>query len=327
MASTRRGLKSGGDRGVTVTATETRGIRSQMAEDAPLSRIEKLALKFGEFTNEDPRGKWLQNRFLRGVSYPWVRAVIANRIFVEGLDKLMQLRPDTGVMLVSNHRSFFDQYCMLLACYMGPVPWAKALHFPVRSNFFYDQPLGVVVNAAIAGGSMYPPIFRQAERRKLNDEALDKMVDMLRRKGNVLGMHPEGTRGKGADPYTFLPAQPGVGKLALVAQPVVIPAFTLGIGNKFTEDVKQNFSKDARTKHAIITVYGDPVDYGDLLAEKPRPTLYKKTADRFMAEIKKLSEKEKQLRADIEGGTIRGDDPRWLGNRGAAKLYAFEGRP
>jgi 1-acyl-sn-glycerol-3-phosphate acyltransferase len=222
-----------------------------MAE-VPLSRIERLALRFAEASNIDPRGKWLQTRFLRGVSYLWVRAGLANRMLVEGLDDLMALHPETGVMLVSNHRSFFDQYAMLLACYMGPVHWSKRLFFPVRSNFFYDQPLGIVVNAAIAGGAMYPPIYRQSERRALNDEALDKMVDILRRPGNVLGMHPEGTRGKGEDPYAFLPAQPGVGKLALVAQPVVIPAFNLGLGNNIVEDVKLNFSKEARSKHAVL---------------------------------------------------------------------------
>jgi 1-acyl-sn-glycerol-3-phosphate acyltransferase len=296
-----------------------------MAEDVPLTRMEKLALRFGELTNEDPRGKWLQTRFLRGVSYVWVRAAIANRMFVDGLEDLMALRPDTGVMLVSNHRSFFDQYCMLLACYMGPVAWSKHLFFPVRSNFFYDQPMGLVINAAIAGGAMYPPIYRQAERRQLNDEALDKMVDILRRKGNVLGMHPEGTRGKGDDPYTFLPAQPGVGKLALVAQPVVVPAFILGLGNNIVEDIRLNFTKEARTTKAVITVFGDPIDYGDLLAEKPRPTLYKKTADRFMAEIKKLSEREKAIRADIVDGKITADDPRWLVNRRHGRLYAREG--
>ncbi len=297
-----------------------------MAEDLPLSRMERFAKRFGELTNDDPRGKWLQTRFLRGVSYVWVRAAIANRVFADGLEELMQLRPETGVMLVSNHRSFFDQYIMLLACYMGPVSWAKALYFPVRSNFFYDQPLGMFVNAAVAGGAMYPPIYRQAERRALNDDALDKMVEIVRRPGNVLGMHPEGTRGKGDDPYTFLPAQPGVGKLALVAQPMVIPAFNLGLGNNIVEDVGQNFRKDARRKHAVVTVFGKPIDYSDLLAEKPRPTLYKKTADRFMAEIKKLTQREKELRADIEAGRITEDDPRWLGNRNAGKLYAREGR-
>lgn len=297
-----------------------------MAEDVPLTRIEKLALKLGELSNEDPRGKWLQTRFLRGVSYVWVRAAIANRIFVEGLDEVMALRPETGVMLVSNHRSFFDQYCMLLACYMGPVPWAKALFFPVRSNFFYDHPAGMFLNAAIAGGSMYPPVFRQADRRKLNDEALDTMADIVRQPGNVLGMHPEGTRGKGEDPYKLLPAQPGVGKLALVAKPLVIPAFILGLGNNFFEDVRLNFGNEARTKYPIITVYGQPIDYSDFLAEKPRPTLYKKTADRFMAEIKKLSEREKELRADILAGRITPDDPRWVENRDFDKFYAREGK-
>lgn len=294
--------------------------------DAPLSRVERLAVRFAEFANEDPRGKWLQTRFLRGVSYVWVRAVIARRILVEGLDDLIALRPETGVMLVSNHRSFFDQYAMLLACYMGPAPWAKHLYFPVRSNFFYDQPLGVVVNAVVAGGAMYPPIFRQAERRALNDDALDRMVEIVRRPGNVLGMHPEGTRGKGPDPYKFLPAQPGAGKLALIARPVVIPAFIHGLGNDALDDIRANFSREARTSRAVVLVFGAPIDYSDLCVEKPRPTLYKKCADRLMIEVGKLAVRERELRADLAAGRIADDDPRWLTHRPVSPLYAREGR-
>lgn len=296
-----------------------------MAEtDAPLTRMERVALRFAELANNDPRGKWLQTRFLRGVSYVWVRAGIAERILADGLDELLDLRPETGIMLVSNHRSFFDQYIMLLACYMGQAPWSKHLYFPVRANFFYDSPLGMFVNAAVAGGAMYPPVYRQAERRQLNDEALDKMVEIVRTPGNVLGMHPEGTRGKGPDPYKFLPAQPGVGKLALVGQPVVIPAFILGLGNNILEDIRQNYTKGARRDHAVIIKFGKPIDYSDLLAEKPRPTLYKKCADRFMAEIKKLADGEKDLRRQINAGEISDDDPRWLNNKDISKLYAFE---
>jgi 1-acyl-sn-glycerol-3-phosphate acyltransferase len=263
---------------------------------------------------------------LRSVSYVWVRAAIARRILAEGLDDLLALRPATGVMLVSNHRSFFDQYAMLLACYMGPVPWSKRLFFPVRSNFFYDRPLGVAVNAAVAGGAMYPPIYRQSDRRALNDQALDRMVEIVRQPGNVLGMHPEGTRGKGPDPYTFLPAQPGVGKLALIAQPVVIPAFIHGLSNNVLDDIRANFTKHARGSRAIVTVFGAPIDYTDLCAEKPRPTLYKKCADRFMAEVGKLAAREKALRAELAAGTISDDDPRWLDNRPVSRLYAREGR-
>ena len=294
--------------------------------DVPLSHIERLAIRFAELANEDPRGKWLQTRFLRGVSYVWVRAGIARRMFVEGLDDLVALRPDTGVMLVSNHRSFFDQYVLLLACYMGPVPWAKRLYFPVRSNFFYDQPLGILVNAAVAGGAMYPPIYRQSERRALNDETLDRMVEIVRRPGNVLGMHPEGTRGKGPDPYTFLPAQPGVGKLALIARPVVIPAFVHGLSNNPLDDIRANFARDARGGRAVILVFGPPIDYADLCTEKPRPTLYKKCADRFMLEVGKLSQRERELRAQLVAGQISDDDTRWVDDRPISRLYAREGR-
>jgi 1-acyl-sn-glycerol-3-phosphate acyltransferase len=294
--------------------------------DVPLSRIERFAVRFAELANENPRGKWLQTQFLRGVSYVWVRAGIARRMLVEGIDDLLRLRPTTGVMLVSNHRSFFDQYAMLLACYMGPAPWAKRLFFPVRSNFFYDQPLGIVVNAVVAAGAMYPPIFRQSERRALNDDALDRMVELVRRPGNVVGMHPEGTRGKGPDPYTFLPAQPGVGKLALTAQPVVIPAFIHGLGNSVLDDIRANFGKDARGARAIIVVFGAPIDYSDLCAEKPRPALYKKCADRLMLEVGKLATREKALRVELAQGRITDDDPRWLDNRPMSRLYAREGR-
>ena len=287
---------------------------SSPTEDLPLSRIERLALRFAKRSNESSLVLTEADRHLG----------LANRMLVEGLEDAKALDPERGVMLVSNHRSFFDQYAMLLGVYMGPVHWAKRLFFPVRSNFFYDQPLGIVVNAAIAGGAMYPPIFRQAERRALNDEALDKMVELLQRPGNVLGMHPEGTRGKGPDPYKFLPAQPGVGKLALVGKPTVVPAFIHGLGNNVVQDVAQNFGKLAKRDNAVITVFGKPVDYTDLLAEKPRPTLYKKAADRFRAEVGKLALVEKELRRQLAAGTLSDDDPRWLNNRPISKIYAAE---
>ena len=295
--------------------------------DAPLSRVERAALRFAQIANEDPRGKWLQVRFLRGVSYLWVRAALANRMLAEGLEDLMALRPESGVMMVSNHRSFFDQYAILLALYMGPVHWAKRLFFPVRSTFFYDQPLGILVNAAVAGGAMYPPIYRQAERRVLNDQALEKMVELLGAPGNVLGMHPEGTRGKGPDPYQFLPAQPGVGKVALLGKPMVVPVFIHGLGNNVAQDIRWNFGKDARRAHAVITIFGPPVDYADLCAEKPRPTLYKKCADRFMAALGPLKERERAIRAALARGEVDDADPRWLPNRPVSKVYAHEGRP
>jgi len=61
--------------------------------------------------------------------------------------------------------------------------------------------------------AMYPPIFRERSRAALNLVGLDELAWLLRRGGTFLGIHPEGTRGKGDDPYTLLPAQPGVGRI------------------------------------------------------------------------------------------------------------------
>ena len=254
-----------------------------------------------------------------------MRRAIERRTLTEGLDELLELSPPRGVLLVSNHRSFFDQYVLLTAVYMGPVPWAKRLYFPVRSNFFYDNPAGLLVNMAVAGGAMYPPVYREADRRTLNDEALDEISQILQEPGSIVGIHPEGTRGKGDDPYKLLPAQPGVGKMALAAQPTVLPLFINGLSNDFVQGMKLGLVPSARRTDPIIAVFGKPIDYSEFSKEKPRPTLYKKCADLFMKEIGKLGEREKELRAQALDGSIGDDDPRWLYNRKG--LSPFWARP
>jgi 1-acyl-sn-glycerol-3-phosphate acyltransferase len=292
---------------------------------AELSKIEQLARSIGRVANESPLGKKLQTAFLRGVSFNWVSRILSRRTLAEGLDAMLDVQPPGGVLLVSNHRSFFDQYALLCAVYMGPVPWAKRLYFPVRSNFFYDHPAGLLINLAVTGAAMYPPVYREAERRTLNDEALAQISNFLQQPGSIVGIHPEGTRGKGPDPYQFLPAQPGVGKMALTSKPTVIPLFVNGISNDLIENVRNNFDRSARRTAPIIAVFGQPLDYSAFTSEKPRPTLYKKCADFFMKEIGKLAETEKQLRQQCADDQIPDDDLRWLCNRKG--LHPFYARP
>ncbi|MEZ4360264.1 MAG: lysophospholipid acyltransferase family protein [Kofleriaceae bacterium] len=291
---------------------------------AELSRIERLALQIGHFANHNPIGKSLQAALLRNVSFNWVRRVLWRRTLADGLDGLVELDPPAGVLLVSNHRTFFDQYALLCAAYMGPVHWARRLYFPVRSNFFYDSPAGLLINLAVTGAAMYPPVYREAERRALNDDALDQISAFLQEPGSVVGVHPEGTRGKGPDPYKFLPAQPGVGKMALSARPTVIPLFVNGLSNNFLDDVRRNFDRDSRRTSPVIAVFGKPLDYSAFTTEKPRPTLYKKCADFFMSEIGKLAEVEKRLRRECAEDRIAADDPRWLVNRRHTSPFAAE---
>jgi 1-acyl-sn-glycerol-3-phosphate acyltransferase len=289
---------------------------------ADLNRIERLAVRLGRLANETSVGLKVQDKFLRSFTYNLVRVCLGQRCLFEGLDEVIAMRPDRGVVFATNHRSFFDQFAVLLGFYQTGTPWVRHIRFPVRSNFFYESPAGLAINNLIAGGVMYPPVFRQAERAALNKDAVERIIKMLQEPGMVIGIHPEGTRGKGPDPYEMLPAQPGIGQIALQGKPVVIPVFMQGLSNDFMKDVLANWNPKTRRERPITAVFGPPVDYSDLAAQKPRPALYKKCADRIREKMLELAPRERELRAQCLAGEISEDDPRWLHNRPQNPVYA-----
>jgi len=280
-----------------------------------LGRFERAALALGRWTNENDRGKRAQRRWAHVVMRTWVGAGIRRRTFVEGLDKVLALQPDRGVVQASNHRSFFDQYVSMLPYWELRVPWADRMYFPVRSNFFYEKPLGVVVNYLIGGGAMYPPIFRDPSLAALTRDSVNRMIGFLGRPGSFLGVHPEGTRGKGPDPYQLLPAQPGIGQIVLQARPLVIPCFVNGLSNDIVEAIGSTYRADIRRDNPVIIVYGDPVDYQDLTRSTPRAALYKRCSDRILAAVAALGERERAVRAACAAGEIGDDHPGWLANQ------------
>jgi 1-acyl-sn-glycerol-3-phosphate acyltransferase len=66
---------------------------------------------------------------------------------------------------------------------------------------------------------MYPPFFVTGknpvpEKRVFDKYSLRRLAQLCREgPGNVIGFHPEGTRNKNDDPYSYLRPQPGIGKL------------------------------------------------------------------------------------------------------------------
>jgi 1-acyl-sn-glycerol-3-phosphate acyltransferase len=263
-------------------------------------RFERAAIQLCRYVNEDARAKAIQSVYLREFGTRWVKICIRNLMHTDGLGRALALRPERGVLLCVNHRTFFDSYAVA-AHVMDNAPWCQRIYFPVRANFFYKGPAGVAVNAVIGGLSMYPPIFRDAARRVENERAVEKMTDFLMQPGSMVGMHPEGTRGQGPDPYELLPAQPGVGQLIMRAKPTVLPVFVNGLVGDVVELVASNFRNGGKDGKKIIAVFGEPVQLDDYLSQKPRAAIYKKVADRVLDEIRKLGQREKQIRAQLEG--------------------------
>ena len=238
---------------------------------------------------------WLLNQWQRFVLEPliWV-LLLRRRLRVHGLERIASVPGDAPILVLANHRSFFDLFIVgwILLNRTGS---RRRIVFPVRANFFYEHPLGLLVNLVAAGGAMFPPFFRSEKQRGFNDWALALLQERLRTPGNLVGFHPEGTRGKDPDPYALLPAKPGAGVLALKSRPAVtvLPAFVHGLSNRLFSEMWKNL----RGREPIWVVFGAPPDLSAWPAET-RLTHHKKCADALLAGIGALGEEEKALRAE-----------------------------
>ena len=228
----------------------------------------------------------------RTVGCGWIHWCTKNLRHVHGYDRLPALDPAQSYILIANHRSFFDLYVVF-----GDLVHRGLQHrivFPVRSNFFYDNPLGLLVNGFMSFFAMYPPLFRERKKALMNPLALEELAFLLRRGGMFAGIHPEGTRKRDDDPYTFLPAQRGVGKVIQDARVPVIPVFINGLVNEIGKQVRSNFD---RTGQDIFVVFGSQVDFGDLLDQGKSPKVHQAISDRVMQAVADLGQEERALRA------------------------------
>jgi 1-acyl-sn-glycerol-3-phosphate acyltransferase len=257
---------------------------------AQLGFFERLAFRVMRWASEARVGQIWQHFVL----VPFVSMFVSRRLVVSGLERV-PADAQARILLVANHRTFFDQF--ILGYILFKRGLRQRLHFPVRANFFYENPLGLLICLAMSGGSMFPPFFRKAKKKGVNKLSLQTLVEMLQRPAQMVGFHPEGTRNKTDDPYQLLPAQPGVGELALKARPIVIPAFITGLTNSVFAELFANL----RGQRTIVAVFGAPIDLS-AFPETARLTHHKQCADLFTAKIAALAEEEKALRSSLTRG-------------------------
>jgi len=257
-----------------------------------LSWLERALIAFVRRTFED--GLWSRavHYGQRTVGCGWIHHCTKYLRHVHGLDRLPKFEPGQSYILIANHRSFFDLYVVF-----GDLVHRGLQHrivFPVRSKFFYDNPLGLLVNGVMSFFAMYPPLFRDRKKALMNPLALEELAFLLRRGGMFAGIHPEGTRKRDDDPYTFLPAQRGVGKVIQDSRVPVIPVFINGLINDLPKQVSSNFD---RTGQDIFVVFGKPVDFGDLLDRGKSPKVHQAIADLVMQQVGELAKEERLLRS------------------------------
>ena len=262
---------------------------------ATLTSVERRALAFASWVNESPRIRTITHWVNSNIHRHFVTLLTSRRIHLIGIDKITRLRPDRGVLIASNHRSFFDQYVIASYMYQNVIHWNE-FFFPVRSGFWYDTALGILLNLLFSTTSMFPPIFRPREKRGVTRAGLNFLAERLKSPKTLVGIHPEGTRNKGEDPYELLPPEPGFGRVALYARPIVIPIFINGLSNNPVDEISQNFG----SKRPVIVVYGDPIDFSEFGDADLR--LFRnqvKAGRKVLSEVAKLGEIERETRARL----------------------------
>ena len=144
---------------------------------------------------------------------------------------------------------------------------------------------------------MYPPFFASGDKPLTEKRAFDKysfrlLTELCRTgRGNVIGFHPEGTRNKGWNPYSYLRPQPGVGKLIKDASPQVIPVFIAGLGNDLPKQVLGNWTGGEK----IRIHFGPQIDFTDFRNKRDHMRTYKEISEVVMRKIAELGENDRLI--------------------------------
>jgi len=104
-----------------------------------LSPFERFAVRVMREANvARPTALWQRQVLLR-----FVGSVLRRRTTVHGLDRVPNA-PEERILLVANHRTFFDLFALgwILLEKRG---LEQSVSFPVRANFFYENPAGLAV--------------------------------------------------------------------------------------------------------------------------------------------------------------------------------------
>jgi 1-acyl-sn-glycerol-3-phosphate acyltransferase len=261
-----------------------------------LRGLERLAAPALDRLNGNTALKDFTRPFWRYVGKNFVTSLSANLYELHGLEHVRELIAPEGVVVVANHRSFFDLFFTAAVLVDHAPQLARRMIFPVRKNYFYDTLPGLLLNLTITSGSMWPPIFRDERKGELNPIAMAQIGAVMQR-GTLVGIHPEGRRGVGPDPYELQPIKVGVGQLLNGAHPdvLVLPVFILGAGNDVLDVIRRNRRPPGQRGEPVRIRFGAPMRAGDLVADADGDPL--RIAEATMAPVRALAAVDEATRA------------------------------
>lgn len=199
---------------------------------------------------------------------PLLRILFRPRI--EGLENI----PEEGAAIIAgNHLSFSDHFLM-------PAILPRRITFLAKAEYFTGPGLKGRLTAAFFHSVGQIPVDRSG--KGAGQAAIDEGLGVLR-KGELLGIYPEGTRSHDGRLYK---GRVGVAAMALGAGVPVIPCAMLG-----TFELQPPGRKVPRLGRVTIR-FGKPLEFSRFAVVQKERTALRAVADEIMHEILQLSGQE-----------------------------------
>lgn len=199
---------------------------------------------------------------------PLLRLMFRPRI--EGLENV----PEDGAAIVAgNHLSFSDHFLM-------PAILPRRITFLAKAEYFTGPGLKGRLTAAFFHSVGQIPVDRSG--KGAGQAAIDEGLGVLR-KGELLGIYPEGTRSHDGRLYK---GRVGVAAMALGAGVKVVPCAMVG-----TFELQPPGRKLPRMGRVTIR-FGEPLDFARFAGMEKERTVLRAVTDEIIHEILRLSGQE-----------------------------------
>ncbi|MFF7144029.1 lysophospholipid acyltransferase family protein [Streptomyces nodosus] len=199
---------------------------------------------------------------------PWLRLVFRPRI--EGLARVPAHGP---AIIAGNHLSFADHFLM-------PAILKRRITFLAKAEYFTGPGLKGRLTAAFFRNAGQIPVDRSS--KDAGQAAIREGLGVLR-KGELLGIYPEGTRSPDGRLYR---GKVGVAVLALEARVPVIPCAMIG-----TFEAQPPGQVLPRVRPVVIR-FGEPLEFSRYAGMEKEKAVLRAVTDEIMYAVLSLSGQE-----------------------------------
>ncbi|WDZ89283.1 1-acyl-sn-glycerol-3-phosphate acyltransferase [Nocardiopsis sp. HUAS JQ3] len=189
----------------------------------------------------------------------------------EGVENVPRRGP---AIMVSNHLSFSDHF-------FGPLPLPRKITFLAKAEYFTGTGVKGLLSRAFFTGVGQIPIDRSGG--KASEAALRTGLRVLKR-GDLLGIYPEGTRSPDGKLYR---GRTGVARLALEAKAPVVPMAMINL-EKIMPPGRTVPKLGVRPK----VKFGKPLDFSRYHGMEKDPRVLRAITDEIMYALMELSGQE-----------------------------------